>query len=96
MVRLKKVSLVFGLTLGAAVIAQAAKAQDPISALGAGVNRAGAEAGKAVTDVLNKVTGSNTAVPVSPSPAPTTATSAVQVHHHHYHHHHHHHHHHHA
>jgi hypothetical protein len=90
MVRFKKVGLVLGLMLGAAVIAQAAKAEDPISALGAGVNRVGAEAGKSVTDVLDKVTGSTTAVPGSPSLAPATASSAGEVHHHHRHHHHHH------
>ncbi|TLG75064.1 hypothetical protein [Methylocystis sp. B8] len=88
MVRLKKIGLIFGLMLGPAVIAQTAKAEDPISALGAGVNRVGAEAGMAVTGVLNKVTGSNAAVPVSPSPAPTTAISAGEYHHHRHHHHH--------
>jgi hypothetical protein len=91
MVRFKKVGLIFGLMLGAAFIAQAAKAEDPISALGAGVNRVGAEAGKSVTDVLDKVTGSTTAVPGSPSPAPATATSAGEVPHHHHRHHHRHH-----
>ncbi|WP_292530617.1 hypothetical protein [Methylocystis sp.] len=90
MMRLKKIGLVFGLMLGPAVMAQAAKAQDPISALGAGVNRVGAEAGNAITGVLDKVTGNHTAAPVSPSPA----ISAGEVHHHHYRHHHHHHHHH--
>ena len=94
MMRLKKVRLVFGLMLGPAVIAQGAKAQDPISALGAGVNRVGAEAGQAVTGVLDKLTGHNSVAPVSPSPAPATAISAGAVHHHHYHRHHHHHHHH--
>jgi len=94
--RLKKFGLVFGLMLGPVVIAPGAKAQDPISALGAGVNRAGAEAGQALTGVLNRVTGNSTAAPVSPSPAPATAISAGAVHHHHYHHHHHHHHHHHS
>lgn len=89
MVRFKKVGLIFGLMLGSAVITQAAKAEDPISALGAGVNRAGAEAGAAVTGVLEKVTGRATAVPVSPSPAPTTVRSAHEFHHHHRHHHHH-------
>jgi len=91
MMRLKKVGLIFGLMLGPAVIAQAAKAEDPISALGARVNRVGAEAGKSVTDVLDKVTGSTTAVPGSPLPAPATASSAGEVHHHHHHHHYHHH-----
>jgi len=94
MVRLKKVGLVFGLMLGSAVIAQSAKADDPISALAAGVNRAGAEAGAAVTGVLNKVTGNTAAVPASPSPAPLSARSAGVVHHRHHHHRHHHHHHH--
>lgn len=89
MVRLKKIGLIFGLMLGPAIIAQAAKAEDPISALGAGVNRVGAEAGMAVTGVLNKVTGNATAAPISPSPAP--ATAAGEVHHHHRHHHHRHH-----
>lgn len=93
MMRVKKVALIFGLMLGSALIAQAAKAQDPISALGAGVNHAGAEAGKAVTDVLDKVTGKTTAMPATPSPAPATARRADVVHHHHYRHHHHHHHH---
>lgn len=87
MVRLKKIGLIFGLMLGPAIIAQAAKAEDPISALGAGVNRVGAEAGMAVTGVLNKVTGNATAAPISPSPAPATASSAGEVHHHHHHHH---------
>lgn len=91
MVRFKKVGLIFGLMLGSAVITQAAKAEDPISALGAEVNRAGAEAGAAVTGVLNKVTGNTAAAPVSPSPAPATASSASVVHHRHRHHHHHHH-----
>jgi hypothetical protein len=91
MVRLKKIGLIFGLMLGSAIIAQAAKAEDPISALGAGVNRVGAEAGMAVTGVLNKVTGNTTAAPISPSPAPATANSAGEVHHHHHHHHHRHH-----
>jgi len=86
MMRLKKVGLIFGLVLGSAVISQSAKAEDPISALGAGVNRAGAEAGAAVTGVLNKVTGNTAASPVSPAPAPV----ARVVHHHHHHHHHHH------
>jgi hypothetical protein len=84
MVCLKKVGLAFGLMLGAAVISQSAKAEDPISALGAGVNRAGAEAGAAVTGVLNKVIGNTAAAPVSPPPAPV----ARAVHHHHHHHHH--------
>lgn len=86
MVRLKKV-WVCGLILGSAVIAQAAKAEDPITALGAGVNRAGAEAGAAVTGVLNRVVGNTAPAPVSAPPAPVTRV----VHHHHYHHHHHHH-----
>jgi hypothetical protein len=88
MVCLKKVGLVFGLMLGSAVISQSAKAEDPISALGAGVNRVGAEAGAAVTGVLNKVTGNTAAAPVSPPPAPVARV--VHHHHHHYHHHHHH------
>jgi hypothetical protein len=92
----KNAGLVFGLMVGFALTAQAARAQNPISELASGVNRVGAEAGLAVTNVLNNVTGKTTAMPVTPSPAPAMARSAGVVHHHHHHHHnlHHHHHHH--
>jgi hypothetical protein len=86
----KKAGLVFGLMIGSALIAQTARAQNPISELASGVNRAGAEAGDAVTGVLNKVTGKTEAMPVAPSPAPVRARSAGVVHHHHHFHHHHH------
>jgi hypothetical protein len=86
----KKAGLVFGLMLGSALIAQAARAQNPISELASGVNRVGAEAGEAVTNVLNKVTGKTAAMPVTPPPAPVRARSAGVVHHHHRHPHHHH------
>lgn len=88
----KKAGLVFGLVLGSALIAQAARAQDPISELASGVNRAGAEAGVAVTNVLNRVTGKTAAAPATPAPAPAKPRSAGVVHRHHHHHHHHHHH----
>jgi hypothetical protein len=83
----KNAGLVFGLMVGFALTAQAARAQNPISELASGVNRVGAEAGLAVTNVLNNVTGKTTAMPVAPSPAPATARPAGVVHHHHHHHH---------
>ncbi len=89
MVCVKKAGLAFGLVLGSALIAQAARAQDPISELASGVNRAGAEAGAAVTNVLNRVTGKTAAAPAAPAPAPATPRSAGVVHRHHHHHHHH-------
>lgn len=84
-----KAGLVLGLVLGSALIAQAARAQDPISELASGVNRAGAEAGEAVTGVLNKVTGKTAPMPATPSPAPARAAGVVHHHRHHHHHHHH-------
>lgn len=89
----KKAGMVFGLMVCSALIAQTARAQDPISQLASGVNRVGAEAGEAVTGVLNKVTGKTAAMPVTPSPTPATPRTAGVIHHHHHLHHHHHHHH---
>ncbi len=85
---INKLGLLFGLIAGAFAFSQTARAQDPISAVGAGVNTVGQEAGKAVTGVLDHVTGNHTAVPVTPAAAPApVAPPAPAVHHHHHHHH---------
>ncbi|MGE5389228.1 MAG: hypothetical protein ACM3NE_10090 [Hyphomicrobiales bacterium] len=98
---INKLGLIFGLIAGAFVFAQAASAQDPFSAVGAGVEgvggaveHVGQEAGKTVTGVLDHVTGNHTAVPVAPAAASAPVAAPVVHHHHHHHHHHIHHHHH--
>jgi hypothetical protein len=94
--KLTKFCMTFGMAVAVVFGAQIARAQDPVSAIGSGVEGAakgvgGAVdnvaqgAGKGVTDVLDHVTGNKTVAPVAPAPV----APAPVVHHHHHHHHHH-------
>jgi hypothetical protein len=93
--KIEKFCLIIGLALGFVASSGIARAENPVTAVGAGVegvtkgvggavDNVAQGAGKGVTDVLDHVTGNKTAVPsTAPAPAP--------VYHHHHHHHHYHH-----
>ena len=81
-------AIMAGCAIAGFVAPEFAAAQDPVAGVVTGaaglVNSVATGAGKAVTGVLDDVTGNNS----TPAPAPAAAPAPRHHHHHHHHHHH--------